>query len=119
MELEDFSIVFERAISMEADAHNLRYPDGGAAAWAKVGAAYLSFALCSLPSARLRNIQYDTKEQYGPVILNCKWYDRLKQVCLNGKDSIQTLLPAPDGTLCQCSVSSGLFLEMLDFCREG
>ena len=53
------------------------------------------------------------------LILDCKWYDALKAECLNGKDEADALLPGPDGTLCECRVSSDLFLEMLDFCREG
>ena len=119
MEKTLFASVLEHAFSSVASAHGQEYPDGGAAAWSTVGAYYLGFALCGLSSSDLRNVQYAAREQFGPVILDCKWYDSLKEECLNGNDSADALLPGPDGTLCTCTVSGDLFLEMLDFCREG
>ena len=119
MQQEEFSHILENAFREVAAKHNQYYADGAARSWAQVGASYLGFALCGLPSTELRGVQYLTKEQYGPVILNCKWYDALKATCLDGKESLQTLLPGPDGTLCRCYVTEDLLLEMLDFCREG
>ena len=119
MEPKEFSPLLEHAFLTEADAHHLRYPEGGAAAWARVGASYLAFALCGLKPAQLRSVQSYARDTFGPVILDCKWYDRLKQICLDGKETVQALLPGPDGTLCECQVTESLFLEMLDFCREG
>lgn len=115
----EFRVILEHALDAQARAHGLSYPQGGAASWGLAGAAYLAFALCGLPSARLRSIQYQARDEYGPVILDCKWYDALKQECLNGGETIDTLLPAPDGTMQKCRVTASLFLEMLDFCREG
>lgn len=119
MQQEEFSLILEKAFREAAAEHGQNYAEGAARSWAEVGAAYLGFTLCGLPSTELRRVQYITKEQYGPVILNCKWYDSLKEICLEGNNAIETLLPGPDGTLCQCSVTEDLFLEMLDFCREG
>ena len=119
MEQESFSAVFAPCLTDIASENGQTYEQGAAQAWARVGAAYLGFALCGLPSTELRTIQYSTRETYGPIILDCRWYDKLKHTCLNGKESIQTLLPGPDGTLTLCAVNQELFLEMLDFCREG
>lgn len=119
MDSRPFRDILEQAFQEEADAHNLSYPDRGAASWADVGAAYLGFALCGLPATHLRKLQYDARTHYGPVILDCKWYDHLTQVCLDGLQSLPTLLPGPDDTLVECHVDKELFLEMLDFCREG
>lgn len=119
MQQEEFSHILEKAFREVAAEHCQCYTEGAARSWAEVGASYLGFALCGLPSTELRRVQYLTKEQYGPVILNCKWYDSLKAICLDRKESLQTLLPGRGGTLCRCSVTEDLFLEMLDFCREG
>lgn len=119
MEQKEFAVILAQALSNVASCHSQSYPQGGDTAWGKVGASYLAFALCSLPSQVLRTVQYQAKEDYGPVILNCKWYDSLKAECLGGKKSIQTILPGPDGTLREATVTDELFLEMLDFCREG
>lgn len=119
MDHKDFSSVLQQAFSRAASEHGLQYPEGGAAAWALVGASYLGFALCNLSSAQLRTVQYSAREQFGPVILDCKWYDSLKAECLDGQDEADAQLPGPDGSVCPCRVSADLFLEMLDFCREG
>jgi len=119
MQQEEFSHILENAFREVAAEHGQYYADGAARSWAQVGASYLGFALCGLPSTELRKVQYLTREEFGPVILNCKWYDRLKTVCMEENNILQTLLPGPQGTLCLCSVTENLFLEMLDFCREG
>lgn len=119
MQQEEFSHILEKAFREVATEHGQCYADDAARSWAEVGSSYLGFALCGLPSNELRKVQYLTKERYGPVILNCKWYDSLKAICLDRKESLQTLLPGRGGTLCLCSVTEDLFLEMLDFCREG
>jgi len=119
MEQETFSTLLAHALDKAASEHGQHYPEGGAKAWGMVGATYLSFALCGLPSAQLRSIQYRTRQDFGPVILDCKWYDRLKAECLNNQESADILIPGPDGKPCKRSVTEQLFLEMLDFCREG
>ena len=119
MQQEKFSLILEKAFREVAEEHGQYYAEDAARSWAEVGTAYLGYALCGLPSTELRKLQYITKEQYGPVILNCKWYDSLKKICLEGNNTIETLLPGPDDSLSRCCVSEDLFLEMLDFCREG
>ena len=119
MELKQFSSLLELAFDNVASGHGQHYQEGGARAWATTGASYLGFALCGFPVTELRRIQYRTRQEFGPVILDCKWYDTLKELCLEGHDTVDALLPGADGTFCRCSVSAELFLEMLDFCREG
>lgn len=119
METKPFSAILAHALESSAARHGQAYPRGGALAWGLTGASYLAFALCGLPSSRLRDIQYRTRNEFGPVILDCKWYDYLKQECLEGKESADILIPGPDDNLCPCTVTGQLFLEMLDFCREG
>ena len=119
MDKIQFSSVLEKAFQRVASEHGQNYGDGAASAWGLVGASYLGYALCGLGSSELRNVQYKTREQAGPIILDCKWYDDLVQECLGVNRQTQALLPGPGGTLCPCSVTRELFLEMLDFCREG
>jgi len=114
-----FSDILANALQVEALAHGHSYPEGGAQAWGKVGAAYLGFALCHLTPPTLRSIQYNTRELFGPVILECKWYDSLKQQCLGGQQSIHALLPSGSGSLMESEITVDLLLEMFDFCREG
>ena len=114
-----FSSVLEHAFRSAASAHGQSYRDGAARAWGTVGASYLGFALCGLSQAELRKIQYSVREQFGPVILDCKWYDSIKSECLQGEKSVKALLPGACGTLQSCTITESLFLEMLDFCREG
>ena len=119
MDKDLFSSVLERAFSEAASEHGQQYREGAARAWGEVGASYLAFALCGLSSRQLRSVQSSAREQFGPVILDCKWYDGLKARCLNGNDSADVLLPGPDGSACKCTLTASLFLEMIDFCREG
>jgi 3-dehydroquinate synthase len=119
MEPKLFSLELGCALNKVASEHGQQYREGASQAWGLTGAAYLGFALCGLPSKELRVIQYRTREHFGPIILDCKWYDELKKECLKGEKDIGTTLPGPDGSLCRCTVTEELILEMLDFCREG
>ena len=119
MDKIQFSSVLEQAFNNAASKHGQTYSEGAARAWGNVGASYLGFALCGLSSSQLRALKYSTREHFGPIILDCKWYDGLKAECLNENGLADALLPGPDGALCNCSVDEQLFLEMLDFCREG
>lgn len=114
-----FATVLKHAFGAAASGHGKNYMEGAAKAWGTVGASYLGFALCGLSQKELRNIQYSVREEFGPVILDCKWYDSIKSECLQGGDSVQALLPGAGGTLHSCTITESLFLEMLDFCREG
>lgn len=117
--MAEFSVILANAFDTVALEHGLSYKEGGAGAWGQAGAAYLSFALCALPAATLRNLQYSARHITGPVLLDCKWYDRLVELCLDGQNEISADIPAPEGGVSSRLISKPLFLEMLDFCREG
>lgn len=119
MEQKGFSQILEHAFIRAALKHGMHYPPGGAHAWAEAGTAYLSLALCGLGQSEVRRLHSHARDQYGSVILDCRWYDGLKDSCLDGKECVEALLPDKDGTLSRQTVKAGLFLEMLDFCREG
>lgn len=117
--MKEFSVILAEALEKVASEHGLSYNQGGAMAWGRTGACYLSFALLSMPSAELRTLQYAARESTGPVLLYCKWYDRMVELCLDGNDQASVCLPGPQGSNSVETVSKDLFLEMLDFCREG
>ena len=114
-----FSDILADALGRVASEHGLSYREDGAMAWGLTGAAYLSFALCGLPSDQLRALQYSARDLTGPILLDCRWYDRLVELCLDGQDEIDASIPTADGGLSVMTLTKSLFLEMLDFCREG
>ena len=117
--MTDFVHTLGKAFDTVAAEHGLSYREGGAMAWGRVGAAYLSFAIGKMPAANLRSLQYAAQELTGPVLLDCKWYDRLTELCMDGPEVTTAGIPLPDGGLSLQDISRQLFLEMLDFCREG
>jgi len=119
MKQDGFTQTLEHALAQTALKHGMRYPEGGARAWAQAATAYLGFALCGFPQADLRRLQHQAREVYGSVILDCRWYAELKDYCMGGLESVQALLPGREGTMCLQTVTASLFLEMLDFCRDG
>ena len=119
MKQKEFSQILEDAFIHAAQKHGMQYPRGGARAWAEAGTAYLRLVLCGLGQSEVRRLHSQAREQYGSVILDCRWYEELKASCMGGKETTEALLPDKEGTLCRQTVTAGLFLEMLDFCREG
>ena len=117
--MTDFSVILADALDTVASEHGLSYSPGGALAWGRTGAAYLSYIAGSINASALRTLQYTARETTGPVLLDCKWYDRLTELCLNGNESADVSIPAPQGGNSVNTVSKEMFLEMLDFCREG
>lgn len=116
--MTEFSSILESAFEKIATEHGFSYKEGGAKAWGDAGAAYISFALGLLPSSVVRNLQYTARNTTGPVLLDCKWYDRLTELCFDSDQVITVCIPSSQGSTIQ-SVSRNLFIEMLDFCREG
>lgn len=116
--MTEFSDILESAFEQIAAEHGLSYNEGGAKAWGQAGTAYISFALGLLPSSVVRNLQYTARETAGPILLDCKWYDRLAELCFDANQEIKACLPSTQGNAIQC-ISRQLFIEMLDFCREG
>lgn len=119
MEQTGFSKILEQAFIRAAQKHRMHYPPGGAQAWAEAGTAYLSLVLCGLGQHEVRRLHCQARDLYGSVILDCRWYEELKDSCMGSRESTEALLPDKEGTLCRQTVTAGLFLEMLDFCREG
>lgn len=114
-----FEQILADALQKVAAEHGQSFNKDAALAWGKTGACYLSYVLCSLPSTAVRNCQYAARDSYGPIMLDCKWYERLTELCMNGNENTLVSIPsAQNGTTVQC-ISRELFLEMLDFCREG
>lgn len=116
--MTEFSDILESAFEQIAAEHGLSYNEGGAKAWGQAGTAYISFALGLLPASVVRNLQYTARETAGPVLLDCKWYDRLAELCLVADQENTFFVPSTDGKVTQ-NISRQLFIEMLDFCREG
>ncbi len=119
MEQKWFSQILEHAFIQTARKHGMHYPPGGAHAWAEAGTAYLSLVLCGLGQSEVRRLHCHARDLYGSVILDCRWYEELKDSCMGGNESTEALLPGKEGTPCRKTLTAGLFLEMLDFCREG
>ena len=117
--MKEFSEILTHAILQAAQTHGFRYTPQAAAAWAATGASYIGFVLCGFPVAQLRSIQYDTKEEYGPIIMDCKWYDLIKQLCLEQGKSITAFVPAGENRHREALITGELLIEALDFCREG
>lgn len=117
--MTDFSVILADAFDAVASEHGLSYSPGGALAWGRTGAAYLSFIHDSFNASSLRELQYAARDITGPVLLDCKWYNRLTGLCLKGSESADVSLPLPQGGNSKITISKEEFLEMLDFCREG
>lgn len=117
--MKEFSEILSFALKETARAHGLHYAPEAAAAWAATGAAYIGYVLCGFPVTELRSIQYDTKETFGPIIMDCKWYDLMKQVCLEQGKTVTAIVPAGDNSPGEAVITGELLVEALDFCREG
>lgn len=115
----DFEQILANALQKVASEHGQSFKDDAALAWGKAGACYLSYVLCSLPPNAVRSCQYSARDNYGPIMLDCKWYERLAELCMNGKDNTLVSIPSAQNGKISKSISKELFLEMLDFCREG
>lgn len=114
-----FACLIAKGLTAVADKHNIMYGQESALAWGDVGTAYLGHVLCQYPIGSLRQIQHWTREQYGPIQLDCTWYNELVGECLGDTGSVQAILPGQEGVLTLCNVNKELFMEMLDFFREG
>ncbi len=117
--MDDFSLVLGRALLTAAAENGAACSADGCMAWGRTGAMYLAHVLCGLPVSTLRQQQYATREEYGPIVMDCRWYDRMCDICLDGGGGCTVRLTGPDGHLHDCLLARALFLEMLDFCREG
>ena len=114
-----FEIILADALDRVCREHGKNYRNGGAMAWARAGNAYLSFALLHSGSAYVRQCQCSARELTGPVILDCSWYDELAATCLNDDSQASVILQDEDGSQTSVTLDREMFLEMLDFLREG
>lgn len=117
--MDDFSVIFGRALYEVATENGANCTMGNCLSWGITGAMYLAHVLCGVPTDALRQQQYSTKEGFGPIVMDCKWYDRMCSICLNDSILAKISLTGPDGQPHECGLEKALFLEMLDFCREG
>ena len=117
--MRPFSEILTYALERAALYHGFAYAPGAASAWGLTGASYIGYVLCEFSTTRLRTIQYNTKEKYGSIILDCKWYDLIKQICLNRDETITALVPSKEDNLDEVVITKELLIEALDFCREG
>lgn len=100
-------------------------PHGMAVAWGMVAELYLSHALCTFPTPTLRTATGALRELYGPCPITCNDYDRLYALALHDKKNtvptqLRPALLADIGSPClDLTVPRDLFLESLDFLRDG
>ena len=114
-----FEIILADALDRVCREHGKSYRNGGARAWARAGNAYLSFALLHSGSAHVRQCQYSARNLTGSVILDCSWYDELAAFCFGGDSQACVMLQNEDGIQVPVALDREMFLEMLDFLREG
>ena len=117
--MEQFSEILAAALETAARDRGQEYNAGGSLQWALAGQAYLSLALSGAPQARVRKHQYAARELTGPVLFDCHQYDRLCELCMAGAKSFTVLLPDSEGHPATAVLTENLFMEMLDFLREG
>lgn len=117
--MEQFSEILAAALGKAARDHGQEYSDGGCLQWALAGQAYLSLALFGAPQSKVREYQYAARDLTGPVLFDCHQYDALTEMCMAGKKTVDVLLPDSKSCPATAQLSESLFLEMLDFLREG
>ena len=117
--MTDFSIILGNALQTVAAEHGLSYADGGAQAWGRTGAAYISYSFSTMSAQSLRSLQATARELTGPVLLDCKWYDRMATLCLDRPDRSTAVIPQEHAGASVQTITESLFMEMLDFLREG
>ncbi len=117
--MESFEKILAEALAQAAAARGWQYRTGGCGLWARAGAAYLSFVLLDGLQETVRSLQYQAREECGPVLVDCHQYDALSASCLGNDDSARVLLSGSGGKMSAVTLTKDLFLEMLDFLREG
>ena len=62
----------------------------------------------------------DILEEYTKrLIILEKWYDMMKQVCLEHEKTVTAIVPAGENRSGEAVITGELLVEALDFCREG
>lgn len=117
-----FESVMADALVKTAKCHGVCYGIDDAQAWSRTGAMYLSYVLAGTPLGHIRQAQFFARDNYGPIVLECKWYDQMVAHVIGGQTSVVIDIPAiqDDAEIrTKVELTKELFLEMLDFCREG
>ncbi len=117
--MELFEKILADALAQVASARGWQYRTGGCELWARAGAAYLSFVLLDGLQETVRSLQYQAREECGHVLIDCHQYDVLSALCLGNNGSAQVLLADCGGKMSAVTLTKCLFMEMLDFLREG
>lgn len=105
-----------------ASVHNVEFGQDAALAWSRTGALYLSYVLAEMPVSEIRQAQSSARDSHGPIVMECKWYDYMVASVFGDCDSVEIDIPAVcdvGETRMKVNLTRELFLEMLDFCREG
>lgn len=117
--MEAFEEILAATLSNAALERGWQYRSGGAREWARTGCAFLSMALQGGTQADVRLHQSRARMTTGPVLLECSQYDTMAGFCLAGNDSAVIGLVDGNGKTSELVLTKDLFLEMLDFLREG
>jgi len=117
--MEDFEKILSSGLDSAARERGWQYGPCGALEWAKTGCAFLAMALSGGSQACVRLHQSRARMTAGPVLLECSQYEGLVNLCLDGKTRTEILLSPDNGSASISILTRDLFLEMLDFLREG
>lgn len=114
-----FEKILAGALAQAAEARGWQYRTGGCGLWARTGAAYLSFVLLDGLQENVRSLQCMAREESGCVLFDCRQYETLASMCMGDCANAHILLTDGNGATVPAVVSKELFMEMLDFLREG
>lgn len=109
-----------KTIADVAAEHNIEYSLQEACDWGILIELYISHIIFKLPAATIRSWQYQLKEQYGEIELECQWYDKI-WACISNKNIDSCILEIPnlDGEYVKTEIYKSQVIEAFDFCREG
>lgn len=117
--MEPFENILAHALETVAAERGWQYAGNGSVLWAGTGVAYLSLALLDGSQEAVRSCQYQAREVGGQVLVDCHQYERLACLCLEDSTEREILIPGKSGRQVPVALSKDMFLEMLDFLRDG
>ncbi|MCQ2083292.1 MAG: hypothetical protein MJY58_02190 [Bacteroidaceae bacterium] len=117
--MKPFVQILAAALETAAAERGWQYNGNGCLLWAQAGEAYIVLALLDGMQQTVRSLQYQAREVTGSVLFDCHQYDLLVSLCLEDGNNAEVLLTDCYGRTATADLSKSLFLEMLDFLREG
>lgn len=117
--MESFESILAVALETVAAERGWQYRDNGSVLWARTGVAYLSLALLDGRQDSVRSFQYQAREVTSQILIDCHQYERLAAICMGDKSETNVLIPDKSGRQMSVTLTQSLFMEMLDFLREG